>query len=65
MVHSVIHATDMYRSMFGSDDEDDPPTPILSPKPSPAPISVRSDDDGVSHRSKSYRGTPASVSPLI
>ena len=29
--HSVIHATDMYRSMFGSDDEDDPPTPVPSP----------------------------------
>ena len=59
--HSVVHATDMYRSMFGSDDEDDPPTPEPSPKPSPASISVRSDDDGVSHRGKSYRGTPASV----
>ena len=26
--HSVIHATDIYRSMFGSNDEDDPPTPV-------------------------------------
>ena len=60
--HSVIHATDMYRSMFGSDDEDDPPTPELSSKPLPAQIfSVRSDDDGVSHRGKIYRGAPASV----
>ena len=47
--HSVVHATDMYRSMFGSDDEDDPSTP----EPSPASISVRSDDDGVSYRGKS------------
>ena len=59
--HSVVHATDMYRSMFGSDDEDDPSTPEPSPKPSPASVFVRSDDDGVSHRGKSYRGTPASV----
>ena len=51
----------MYRSMFGSDDEDDPPTPEPSPKSSPASISVRRDDDGVSHRGKSYRGTPTSV----
>ena len=33
--YSVVHATDMYRSMFGSDDEDDPPTPVYTPKHHP------------------------------
>ena len=47
--------------LFGSDDEDDPPSPVQSRKPSSAFIFVRDGDDGVSHRSKSYRGTPVSV----
>ena len=48
--------------MLGSVDEDDPPSPVPSPEASLAPISVRSDDDGLSHRNKSSYGTPASVS---
>ena len=53
--------TKINRTMFGSDDEDDPPSSVPSPNASPAPISVRSDDDGVSHRKKSSYSTPASV----
>ena len=46
----VSHATSLRRSMFNSSDEDDPLSPVPSPKASPALFSVRSDDDGVSHR---------------
>ena len=44
------HATNVNRSMFGSDDGDDLPSPGPSPIVSPARIYVRSDDDAVSHR---------------
>ena len=48
-------------SLFSSDDEDDPPSLVQSPKPSSALIYVREENDGVSHRGKRSRGTPASV----
>ena len=49
------------RSLFGSSDEDEPPSPIKSPKTSSALIYVRDGDDGVSHRDKNSRSSPVSV----
>ena len=51
-------------SLFGSSNEDEPPSPIKSPNPSSALIYVRDGDDGGSRRSKSYWGTPVSVSTI-
>ena len=48
-------------SLFGSDDEDEPPSQKNPQKPSSALIYVRDGDDGVSHSGKGYRGTPVSV----
>ena len=48
-------------SLFDSDDEVSPLSPINSPKPSSALIFVRDGEDSVSHRGKSFRDTPVSV----
>ena len=56
------HDANVKRSMFGSDNEDDPPSPVPSPILSHVRISVRTDDDGVSHRNKCFSGTLALVS---
>ena len=55
------HSDRRVNSLFGSDDEDDPSSPVRSPIRSPARVSVQGDDDGVSHRKKSPCGTPASM----
>ena len=55
------HSDRRLNSLFGSDDEDDPSSPVRSPIRSPARVSVQGDDDGVSHRNKRSSGTPASV----
>ena len=54
-----VQSNRRFSSLFGSDDVDDPPSPVQSPKPSSALISVRDGDDGESHRGESFRGTPA------
>ena len=45
-------------SIFG---EDSPPTPVISPMPSPAQSPVRGKHDDVSHRGKGDSSIPASV----
>ena len=58
------HCDRRVNSLFGSDDEDDPSSPVPSPVRSPARVSVQGDDDGVSHRKKSFCGTPSQWVPL-
>ena len=60
--NETAHFDRRVNSLFGSDDEDDPSSPVRSfvrsPIRSPARVSVQGDDGGVSHRKKSPRGTP-------
>ena len=63
--NETAHSDRRVNSLFGSDDEDDPSSPVRSfvrsPIRSPARVSVQGDDGGVSHRKKSPRGTPTSA----
>ena len=61
---SDSHAASIRRSMFGPDDKDILPLPVPSPKAPPALLSVCSDDDGVSRRSKISHDTLLQWVPL-